>query len=168
MNKQMPYIIDIEASGFGPDSYPIEVGVVMDGESRFCSLIKPAPDWDFWSKEAEHQHKISRQSLNAYGADPRVVATQLNEFLRNKTVYSDGWVVDSPWLITLFDTAKISMQFRISPLEMILSEGQMKVWHQVKETVQKKLSLDRHRATNDALVIQQTYILTKELAESVE
>lgn len=168
MYSQMPCIIDIEASGFGPDSYPIEVGVVMGDDARFCRLIKPAPDWTFWSPEAEEQHKISRKSIVNYGSDPRAVATQLNDFLRNKTVYSDGWVVDGPWLITLFDTAKISMQFRVSPLEMILSEGQMKVWHRVKETVQKKLSLDRHRATNDALVIQQTYILTKELAESAE
>ncbi len=166
MHRTLPYIIDIEASGFGPESYPIEVGVIIDEKNRFCTLIKPLPMWTFWSKEAECQHRIPRALLDSHGEDPRLVAQQLNDLLADKTVYSDGWVVDMPWLIELFDQAKLSMKFRVSPLEMILTEGQMNVWHQAKETVQKRLSLDRHRASNDALVIQQTYLLAQELAEA--
>ena len=40
-----PLIIDVEASGFGATSYPIEVGVALDGRDNFCSLILPASDW---------------------------------------------------------------------------------------------------------------------------
>ena len=40
-----PFIMDIEASGFGPDSYPIEVGLALGDGSRFCSLIVPAEHW---------------------------------------------------------------------------------------------------------------------------
>ena len=34
-----PDIIDIEASGFGPDSYPIEIGVALSSGEKYCSLI---------------------------------------------------------------------------------------------------------------------------------
>lgn len=167
MSEHLPYIIDLEASGFGPHSYPIEVGVVCGDDTRYCSLIKPASHWTFWSEEAEAQHRIRRETLMEYGRDVRTVALQLNELLSGTTVYSDGWVVDQPWLIELFATAGLSMQFRISPLEMILTEPQMNVWHQAKNAVQQQMSLDRHRASNDALIIQQTFALSQQLAQAV-
>ena len=37
----VPTILDLEASGFGRDSYPIEVGYVLPDGSSFCSLIRP-------------------------------------------------------------------------------------------------------------------------------
>lgn len=37
-----PIIIDAEASGFGRDSYPIEVGVALGDASRHCYLVSPA------------------------------------------------------------------------------------------------------------------------------
>lgn len=40
---------------------------------------------------------------------------------------------------------------------MILSEHQMEVWHEVKEQVIIELGLTRHRASFDALIIQETY-----------
>ena len=38
-------IIDLEASGFGSSSYPIEVGIVLPNGQTYCSLIVPEPDW---------------------------------------------------------------------------------------------------------------------------
>jgi hypothetical protein len=35
-------------------------------------------------------------------------------------VYTDGWVVDKPWLTTLFYAAGVDMKFTVSSLEMIL------------------------------------------------
>lgn len=168
IHRSLPYIIDIEASGFGPESYPIEVGIVLGAEKRFCSLIKPVSGWDFWSEEAEAQHGITRETVETHGKDVAVVAKTLNELLYGKTVYSDGWVVDSPWIKRLFAAAKVSMQFRISSLEILLSEEQISLWDDAKEKVQQTLSIERHRASNDALIIQQTYLLTKELVQASE
>ena len=53
-----PYIIDVEASGFGPRSYPIEVGVAMEADRRFSALIAPASDWTHWDDEAEQVHRV--------------------------------------------------------------------------------------------------------------
>ncbi len=48
MFRGVPNIIDFEASGFGPHSYPIEIGVIRSNGDRYCSLILPADDWTFW------------------------------------------------------------------------------------------------------------------------
>jgi hypothetical protein len=157
-----PFIIDIEASGFGPYSYPIEVGLALEPGTKFCSLIAPAPDWTHWDVSAEQVHRIPRDILETYGKPATQVALGLNELLGNMTVYSDGWVVDQPWLTQLFSRAGVAQQFSISPLEMILSEHQMEVWHEVKKEVIADLSLTRHRASFDALIIQETYLRTRE------
>ena len=82
---------------------------------------------------------------------------QLNELLASRTVYTDGWVVDKPWLTTLFHAARTDMQFHVSPLEMILSEEQMQRWHREKDAVTASLELTRHRASHDAWIVQETY-----------
>ncbi|MEC8785870.1 MAG: hypothetical protein VXX33_04970, partial [Pseudomonadota bacterium] len=76
-------------------------------------------------------------------------------------VYSDGWVVDNPWLIKLYAAAQIEMSFTCRALEYILSEAQMNQWHDVKNRLARQLDVKRHRASSDALVIQQTYAKTQ-------
>lgn len=158
---RLPAIIDIEASGFGHESYPIEVGVVDATGHRFCTLISPAAHWTFWDAQAEATHHIQRQQLLEYGKTVLEVAQSLNEQFNGQTLYSDGWVVDKPWLIRLFEEAHIPMQFSISPLEMILNESQMNHWHDIKDRVTLELALERHRASNDAQIIQETYRRTR-------
>ena len=157
---QNPIIIDVEASGFGGASYPIEVGVALDDDQKYCSLISPAPEWDHWDDDAQKVHGISRDTLEAHGRTPREVATTLNELLEGKTLYSDGWVVDRPWLTTLFAEAGMSMSFHVSPLEMILTERQMERWHETKHELLAKAADHRHRASFDAWIVQETYRAT--------
>ena len=156
-NAVRPLIIDVEASGFGDLSYPIEIGLALDDGHKYCTLIQPAPDWTHWEAEAQKVHRISRDLLETYGRPGRAVAVQLNELLANRTVYTDGWVVDKPWLTTLFHAARTDMQFHVSPLEMILSEEQMERWHREKDAVTARLELTRHRASHDAWIVQETY-----------
>ncbi|MFN8092312.1 MAG: hypothetical protein U0599_08855 [Vicinamibacteria bacterium] len=156
-----PLIVDVEASGFGGTSYPIEIGVALDDGHKYCSLVHPEPDWTHWDVEAERVHRIPRDLLETYGRPAREVAQTLNELLATRTVYTDGWVVDKPWLSTLFQAARLEMEFRVSPLEMILSEVQMEEWHAEKARVLATLDLSRHRASHDAWVIQETYNRTR-------
>jgi hypothetical protein len=152
-----PIIIDIEASGFGDRSYPIEVGVALDDDTKYCSLILPAPDWDHWDDAAEKVHRIARDILETHGKSVQEVAASLNRLFEGRTLYSDGWVVDKPWLTTLFHKAGMNMKFRVSPLELILSEEQMARWHDTKDRLLGELKEHRHRASFDAWVIQETY-----------
>lgn len=159
-----PFIIDIEASGFGPHSYPIEVGLALELGTKFCSLITPAKDWTHWDAAAEKVRRVPRDILETHGKPATQVALSLNALLGYSTVYSDGWVVDKPWLIELFSQTGVSQQFAISPLEMILSEHQMGIWRDVKEQVTSELALTRHRASFDALIIQETYLRTRNVS----
>lgn len=159
----MPIIIDVEASGFGAHSYPIEVGVIKQNGERFCSLIRPLDDWQHWDEEAQRLHGISRPLLYRNGRSVADVCRDLNHFLRGQTAYSDGWVVDQPWLIKLFYAANMTMAFSISPLEVLLNEIQMNFWHRTKDGLIAKINQPRHRASHDAALIQSTFILTNKL-----
>lgn len=157
---QTPTIIDIEASGFGSSSYPIEVGVIRSDGARFCRLIKPFKEWTHWEQEAQDLHGLTREHLETYGQDGREVCKALNAFLSGTTVYSDGWVVDHPWLITLFAAAGMEMDFEVRALEYVLNEYQMEHWRSTKQTVAERLHVARHRASTDAEIIQQTFMLS--------
>lgn len=156
-----PAILDIEASGFGAHSYPIEIGLVRADGWRYCSLIVPQPDWTHWDSDAERVHGISRAALQSHGRPAAEVARTLNELLAGQTLYSDGWVVDLPWLRRLFYAVALEPAFELSPLERILSEGQMAHWHAVKAAVLAASGERRHRASSDAWVIQETWWRTR-------
>ena len=156
-----PIIIDVEASGFGGASYPIEVGIALDDDTTYCSLILPAPEWEHWDIDAEKVHRIAREVLRTHGKPLREVAGNLNALVGGRTAYSDGWVVDKPWLTTLFHEARLPMTFGVSPLEMILTPQQMERWHDTKDLILAEVSEHRHRASFDAWIVQETYKRTR-------
>lgn len=158
-----PIIIDIEASGFGAHSYPIEIGVVKANGDRYCALIKPAPDWEHWCKSAQSVHGITRELLSMRGKDPAQVCHELNGFLQDETAYSDAWTHDSPWLNRLFYTARVHAFFHLSPIELIATEEQLMLWDATKKRLEQQLNIQRHRASGDAFLIQQTYVETRRL-----
>lgn len=159
----LPTILDFEASGFGCESYPIEVGLAMPGGERFCTLIKPLEDWSHWDESAAQVHKITRQDLARHGVPVDDVCARLNQLLRDQVVYCDGWVVDKPWLNRLYFAAQIEPSFSLSPIESIQSEAQQNIWAEVKDELIQAFAFDRHRASNDALLIQETYKATRHL-----
>jgi len=163
-----PFIIDVEASGFGSSSYPIEIGVALDCGRRYSSLIRPADDWIHWDDNAEKTHGISRDILNSHGRPIREVAAKLNDLLGNRYVYSDGWVVDKPWVTQLFASARLPQFFTVSAIETILSEEQMAIWHEVKNEFTLKNHLQRHRASIDAFIIQETYVKTRAITSGAK
>ncbi|MHA2939030.1 hypothetical protein ACXJY6_12155 [Vibrio sp. RC27] len=160
MTMQNPIIIDIEASGFGSNSYPIEIGLILEDKTKYCTLVRPESSWNYWDDSAEDVHQLTRKKLFSHGRTPAVVAQQLNTLLKGKTIYSDGWVVDHPWLIKLFEVAGIEMEFKLSSIELILKEQQVYLWDETKVEVIQDLDIRRHRASNDAHVVQETFLRT--------
>lgn len=156
-------VLDIEASGFGRGSYPIEIGFVLADGVSHCVMIKPSSDWVHWTKEAEALHGISRETLRTKGRSVRQVADYLNEQLEGLCLYSDAWGNDSSWLALLFEVAGVAMHFKIESLATIMSPAQKALWHDVKCQLQQQSLSPRHRASNDACIIQQTWLRTAEL-----
>ena len=149
--------IDIEASGFGSASYPIEVGCVFPDGTGYCSLIKPEPDWLHWDESAEKVHGIPRELLFRHGRTPHNVATELNAKLSGKRVVTDAWYHDFNWIHRLFDAAALVPRFELMDLRSLLDDEKAARWDTVKADVQAELSLQRHRASHDARILHMTY-----------
>ncbi len=158
----LPNIIDLEASGFGKHSYPIEVGYILGNGDSFCSLIKPAEGWDRWDDAAEKVHGINQQILYEVGKPVTEIAQIINTQLSGETIYSDAWGNDSSWLGLLFDAANIPMRFRMDSIRSLLTEEQAALWHGTKERVIESTLLKRHRASSDAAILQKTFSLVLE------
>lgn len=159
----LPAIIDIEASGFGRDSYPIEVGVALADGRSFCQIIRPAPHWTFWDRKAEAVHGIPRRLLLERGRPPGEVAGNLNRLLGGQTLYTDAWSHDISWLGKLYDLTGIAQRFTLDSLRRLISEPQVALWHPTKEEVIRELDLTRHRASTDALILQETFRRTRDI-----
>jgi hypothetical protein len=157
-----PGFIDLEASGFGSRSYPIEVGLVLPEGDTYCTLITPEPDWQHWDASAEKVHGIARPLLVLHGRPVQEVAAELNRRLQGLTVYSDAWYHDYNWLSRLFDAAESAPRFKLEDLRMLLQPDEIHRWDGLKAEVIQDLNLTRHRASNDARVLQQTLIRVRQ------
>jgi hypothetical protein len=156
--QEAPIVLDIEASGFGHGSYPIEVGFVMADGKSCCMLIQPLPQWTHWDVAAERLHRISRETLLKYGRPPAEVVETLNSKLFGCTVYTDGWAHDYTWLALLFDVVHRVPSFRLESLRALLSEDESARWHLAKQDVANAMTLERHRASADARLLQATFM----------
>ncbi|MEO8812494.1 MAG: hypothetical protein ABI376_06245 [Caulobacteraceae bacterium] len=145
--------LDIEASGLGEDSFPIEVGWAFLAGPSGGMLIRPAADWDMdaWDPMAEALHHISRGDLMRDGHAPRDVAEHLNRLLAPPLrVFSDAPDQDSFWLRRLFEETPEVQEFRLEDDGM--ARGQ---WFGEAPPARNRASDVRHlhRAEADALVI---------------
>lgn len=152
----LPSILDVEASGFGRNSYPIEVGYVLPDGSSYCCLIRPLPHWTHWDPAAEQVHHIRRELLVEHGRDVQEVARSLNEGLRGQVVFSDGWAHDYPWLAALYEEADLVPSFKLESLRGLLSEDEASQWAATRQAVMREHKVERHRASTDARLLQTT------------
>lgn len=153
----LPTVLDVESSGFGRNSYPIEIGFVLPDGHTYCTLIRPLDHWTHWDAQAALTHHIPRDLLQTRGQSVVEVAQKLNHDLRGMTVYSDGWANDYSWLNALFDAADMSPSFRLENLRVLLTEAEAERWHHIKEHIGAERVARRHRASADARLLQLTY-----------
>lgn len=97
----MLVFLDFEASSLGKRSYPIEVAWVFEDGRSEAHLIRPAPTWSDWDKDAEAIHKLSRSTLMQHGADHKFVARRMVEVLSGHALFASAPSWDGKWLSTL-------------------------------------------------------------------
>lgn len=158
-----PIILDVEASGFGRGSYPIEVGVALADGRTECFLIKPEADWTHWDDDAAALHGITRTLLEQKGRTIAEVAAALNGLLTGQVVYTDAWGMDSSWVALLYERAGLRQRFRLEALATLLNDAQRAQWAEAKRRIRMDMQLSRHRASADALVIQRALETTASL-----
>jgi hypothetical protein len=154
--RLIPTVIDIEASGFGRGSYPIEIGFVLPDGRGDCMLIRPTEGWLHWDPLAESLHHISRDQLLRYGKPIEEVIERLEAQLHGKTVYSDGWGNDYSWLSALYDVVDRRPGFRLDSLQKLLTQEELNRWDAIKAIVSDEAPAERHRASADARLLQST------------
>ena len=147
-------VIDIEASGFGRHSHPIEIGFVREDGLAWCSLIRPEADWQHWDADAEQVHGIARASLLQHGRTVAEVAQRLNRHLAGRTVYCDAWAHDYPWLARLFDAASLVPTFRLESVKTLLDDDGLARLDIERQRAFGALGIRRHRASSDARALQ--------------
>lgn len=163
----LPFLLDIEASGFGRGSYPIEIGLARADGSSCAFLIQPLVEWTHWDPKAELLHGISRGRLMREGHPVIEVARWLNDELAEVGVaYSDSWGYDNTWLSLLFHHAGMLPRFRLEALRRLLCDRQLRLWKNTKEALIREHGIQRHRAGEDARLLQLTLERTRELAEA--
>ena len=157
----LPILLDIEASGFGRGSYPIEIGLARTDGSTCAFLVQPLPEWVHWDPRAELLHGISRNRLQREGHPVVEVARWLNDELGVPGIaYSDSWGYDNTWLSLLFHHAGMLPRFRLEALRRLLDETQLARWEETKESLIQERGIQRHRAGEDARLLQLTYLRT--------
>jgi hypothetical protein len=159
-----PIILDIEASGFGVGSYPIEIGYIDAAGNVWSAQVQPHAEWLHWDDEAEKLHQQSRQELEQHGQTAREIAMHLNKTFAGQTVYTDGWYQDFVWLHSLYEAAGMSPAFKLEDLGVLLSPEQKAVWHDTKQGIRDAFGLEQHRAAIDAQALQLTWLKTCEMA----
>lgn len=155
-----PCFLDVEATGFGPESYPIEIAWSDEsGEIHRCLIDPtPVPAWTAWSAEAERVHGIDRERLTRNGWPPDYVATRLTQDLAGKTVYTDAPDYDARWVGILFAALDKPMPFRFDHIDelllTLLRKADDAVWQAMVRIDQLKrdvaaVSLGKHSAGYD-------------------
>lgn len=101
-------------------------------------------------------HQVSRETLLKKGRTAAEAASEVNARLLGMTVYCDSWYHDFTWLSRLFEAAGFAQAFRLEDIRTLLNEAQADNWHTTRLQVQTDLCLPRHRASNDARILQTT------------
>jgi hypothetical protein len=174
MTSEFPRFLDFEASGLGPDGYPIQVAwSAADGSVTECWLIEPLPGYGWaleegWETGAERVHGIPFAMLCEQGKPAAWVAARMNEQLAGQTVYVDGGACDQVWRRQLFAAAGFESRFVLGDYwELMLevlpaSQTRRPGWQYALQDVawkqaQKRFGGRRHHADTDVRYLVELY-----------
>ena len=108
--------IDLEASGLGAKSWPVEVGWAFETGEPVAMLVRPDETWsdDAWDPKAEALHGLSRDRLEREGRAPQDICEAMNAAFGDVEVYSDAPDWDGFWLFRLYSAAGVKQSFLLN------------------------------------------------------
>lgn len=148
------WVVDIEASGLSPRSYPIEIGL-FNGSDQYQALICPEEEWQHWSARAEGLHGLSRHYLEKHGAAARKVCADLNNLVGGCVLLSDHDDWDDFWLQRLYASTGVQQQFLVGSLMELLGQGKEEEFSTLVSELRQRGRHRSHRALDDARVFHQ-------------
>lgn len=116
-------VIDVEASGLGSDSYPIQIGwCSLDKRVQGSLLLQPAKTWNSWDDQAEEVHGIDRADL-LNGLPLEAATSIIMDVTQGRSVYCDAPIFDQFWIDTLFaSTGKYSGCIQLMHVSALVPE----------------------------------------------
>lgn len=146
--RDIPPVLDFEASSLSDTSYPITVGLVVKGIIHYW-IIKPKPDWVDWSLASQAIHGIKRSYLIDHGIEQDEVLREIHEALRGiTTTYSDNPYWERRWLSQLGE-----LDVEVQDIKELVPTELHAEWKDVMQAQFKIYNLMPHRADHDALAI---------------
>ena len=164
----LPCIGDFEASGLGPESYPIEAAWSLPNGDIRSHLIRPDASWPaYWDPNAEALHHITYEIVINDGLPAAAVAAEMNRDLAKATVYFDGEEYDRYWLTQLYAAAGLKPAFRFGDFNALLRnigdwDGNRHVVSEARARADIR-NLPLHRTANDVRFLQRWYIHTRDM-----
>ncbi|HSX50755.1 MAG TPA: hypothetical protein VLF09_07355 [Cellvibrio sp.] len=156
--RDIPPVLDFEASSLSDTSYPISVGLVVKGKIHYW-IIKPKPDWIDWSLASQAIHGLKHSYLIDHGMDHDEVLRELQEALQEiNIIYSDNPYWERRWLRQLGE-----LDVEVQDIKGLIPTQLHAKWKDVMQTQIKIHNFIPHRADHDALAISFTL---KSLTES--
>ncbi|TMP53582.1 hypothetical protein [Pseudoalteromonas sp. S1688] len=155
--------LDIEASGLGFNSYPIEVAYATSNDETASALIKPNHDWlesGEWDSNAERNiHKITQHVLLEQGKSAKAVAAELNSALKGKLIFCNDLAYDGVWLAKLFKVADVGVEFFLTDIRAFFDFIGKEKTSSYKSAYEDISVETIHRALPDALRFVSAYKL---------
>ena len=150
--------IDLEASGLGAASWPVEVGWCFLDGAPTSMLVRPDENWpdDAWDPAAAALHGLTRGELKKRGAPAQTICNAMNEALAGAVVYSDAPDWDGFWLYRLFSAAKARQAFQVFDFADLF-EAAPPVQYEKARAAARKSAPHRHRAKDDVLHMRALY-----------
>lgn len=155
--------IDLEASGLGSRSWPVEVGWAIGEGEPVAMLIKPDKTWtdDAWDPAAQALHGLDRAALERDGVCVQEACAALNAAFQDAEVYSDAPDWDGFWLFRLYSAAGMRQSFSLHDygtlMRRLAGGREEELFHRAS-----RLAPRRHRAADDARHLQTLYRLAME------
>jgi len=156
--------IDIEASGFPPQGYAIEVAWNDQNENIHSFLINPYhftdKKFEYWSMDSQQIHGISREQLRNDGVDPYWLVEYLNATVPD-VVYSDAVLYDQWWIDRIYKACCIERKFKIETTDRLWFEicenhDRFEILDNIYKKVEKTFP-HTHRASDDVKCLLEVY-----------
>lgn len=155
--------IDLEASGLGAKSWPIEAGWCYVSGAPKAMLIKPDKSWplDQWDENAFALHGVSFETLQQSGVEAAEVCNALNDALSDKIVYSDAPDWDGFWFYRLFQAAGVRQKFALRDFYEVFRSLAPEKLDKIVERA-NEIAPRAHRAVPDVLHMRALFELAAE------
>ncbi|WKJ88599.1 hypothetical protein QZJ86_11235 [Methylomonas montana] len=173
-----PCFLDIEASSWHTNSFPIEIAWSTPQGLIECYLINPDSilEWKNWDFSAQSIHGISLDHCQENGIHPGFVCKQLSRsFPPGSVVYADGGPFDQYWIDQLYAVCTKHGFSRflvrhsddvILPLLTNVDISKRQEYFDNLKNIARQKARGRHRARVDVEYLIELYKLCKAQAPS--